>query len=437
MINDIESDKSRLRALLLRTRDISVEEADLQLESSALSIHVTDGALSTPAGQAAVVTAILLGARCFGKILVSGDFDHEISAAKIPIGSSIRAVMNAVGATEEVEPTCRTVVLGACRLSNRTLPETRAGWDGWRAYALPKNAMRELGDGSNALTGIAAAAMALGSAFMAELGDPNAGRRTQEISLWSPDETGPHANGPTSYSLPNSLWMIGLGNLGQAYLWCLSWLPFIEPNKVQLVLQDFDKVSKENWGTSILVQRGHYGMLKTRAAEDWAMCAGFSVKRIDRPADGELRRNPTEPHIALVGLDKIAARRNLGAPGFKHIVDAGLGSTVRNFRDFRITVFGKNDDPRVHFQGVKDRTREDLESVLGLPSYKKLLAQSGDGGCGALTLAGQPIVLPFISALTAVLAITQVIRLESGSEPFKAIVGSMDDLRNIRAVRNT
>jgi hypothetical protein len=408
---------------------------DKKLASSSLSIHAAPGVLRTPAGQAALVTTILLGARCFGKVLVSGDIYHELSVAKLPIGASVLAVMAAVGATLEDEPSCRTVAIGTVELSTSGLPLVVAGWDGWRAFASPSRAAGKLGDGSNPLAGIAAAALALGCAFMSELGDPNAGRRVQEISLWEPGSAEADSAGPASYILPHALWLIGLGNLGQAYLWCLSWLPYADPGKLHLTLQDFDKVSKENWGTSILVQRGNYGMLKTRAAEDWALSKGFSVNRIDRPMDEDLRRHPTDPSIALVGLDKIAARRALGAPGFKHIIDAGLGSTLRNFRDFRITVFGKGDDPKAHFRGVKDRDRENLESVLGLPSYKKLLMQSEDGKCGALILAGQPIVLPFISALTAALAIAQVIRLESGYESYKAIVGRMDDLRNLRATQ--
>lgn len=72
---------------------------------------------------------------------------------------------------------------------------------------------------------------------------------------------------------------------------------------------------------------------------------------------------------------------------------------------------------------------------MGLPSYKKLLEQSEDGKCGALILAGQPIVLPFISARTAALSVAKAIRLESGYKPCKAVEGRMDDMRSIRATQ--
>jgi len=432
---DIDSEKSRLRTLLMRSHDMSPEEADLKLERSSISIHVAPGALNTPAGQAALVTSILLGARCFGKVKLSGDFDHDISAANLPLGASVQEVMAAVGATVEVVPSCRTLAIGPHQADISAPPQVELGWNGWYAYASPGQSKHELGDGSNALAGIAAAAMGLGSVFMSELGDPNAGRHVQEISLWSPGAIDDPI-GPSHYSLPTSLWMIGLGNLGQAYLWCLSWLPYADPSSVNLMLQDFDKVSKENWGTSILVQRGKYGMLKTRAAEDWALHLGFSASRLDRRLDEHMRRAPTEPGIALVGLDKMAPRRLLGIPGFRHIIDSGLGSTVRNFREFRVNAFGEHDDPKLHFQGVKDRAREDLDSVLELPAYKRLLSQSTDGNCGVLTLAGQPIVLPFISALTAALAISQAIRIENGLPPNRTIVGRVNDMRNLRAVRS-
>lgn len=433
MTSEINSEKSRLRTLLMRSQHLSPEEADLALERLALSIHVAKGALNSPASQAALVTAILLGARCFGTVRVSGDYDHEITATKLPIGKSISEVMTEVGAIAEAAPSAITIAIGTAQLPTLEYPCIELSWDGWIARATPNHRKQASGDGSNPLAGIAAAAMGLGTAFMREIGDPNAGRRMQEISLWSP---GAGTAGPRDYVLPSALWMIGLGNLGQAYLWCLSWLPYPDCGSVRLYLQDFDRISKENWGTSILVRRDRYGMLKSRAAEDWALEKGFVVNRIDRHFDEHTFRAPTDPHIALAGLDKLAPRKLLGKPGFKHIIDAGLGSTLRNFRDFRINVFDKGEDPGEHFKGLRDQSREELESVLSLPAYKNLLGQAAGGNCGALTLAGQPIVLPFISGLTAALAITQAIRLECGVGSYKTIVGRIDDSRNLRAVQN-
>jgi len=62
--------------------------------------------------------------------------------------------------------------------------------------------------------------------------------------------------------LPGALWMIGMGNLGQAYLWALGSLPYADPGSVSLVLQDYDRITEENWATSVLVKEETYGALK-------------------------------------------------------------------------------------------------------------------------------------------------------------------------------
>jgi hypothetical protein len=69
---------------------------------------------------------------------------------------------------------------------------------------------------------------------------PLAGRRPSGLSLWNPgadwlvaDQTEPKIE-----LFPNALWLIGLGNLGQAYLWILGALPYPVADALTLVLQD-------------------------------------------------------------------------------------------------------------------------------------------------------------------------------------------------------
>lgn len=90
--------------------------------------------------------------------------------------------------------------------------------------------------------------------------------------------------------MPDALWLVGLGNLGQAYVWALSLLPYADPGKLRLVLQEQDVVNPENWGTSVLVRGRNYGALESRLVEDWAVARGFDVSRIDRWLDGATRK---------------------------------------------------------------------------------------------------------------------------------------------------
>jgi hypothetical protein len=289
------------------------------------------------------------------------------------------------------------------------------------------------------LAGVAAGALAVGQAFLAEQGDVRAGRTAQSISLWLPDHPGEQGlldPGPDlgSVYLPATLWFVGLGNLGQAFLWSLTLLPYPKPEEVLLLFQDDQCVGKENWGTSVLVKRGCYGTLKTRIAEDWALLRGFRVRRIDRRLDANLFRNPPEPSIALAGLDRMPARRLLGGRGFEYVIDAGLGATVADYPKFRLNVFDSNTNPSNHFVDVEDKTAQVIHDLMQLPAYKQLAESRGDGGCGAATLAGTSVAVPFVSAFVGALSVTQAIRIASGEAHHIGITGDTGNLKSIRAV---
>jgi hypothetical protein len=105
-----------------------------------------------------------------------------------------------------------------------------------------------------ALAPMLAAALAINEAFLHVSGElPSAGRRTTGLDLWSlePGDAwlSPAPDEPASTMLPSKLWLIGLGHLGQAYLWGLGLLPYAAPGKVSLVLQDNDVVTPTCAGT--------------------------------------------------------------------------------------------------------------------------------------------------------------------------------------------
>ncbi len=60
---------------------------------------------------------------------------------------------------------------------------------------------------------------------------------------------------------------------------------------------------------------------------------------------------------------------------------------------------------------------------MQLPAYKRLAESRGDGGCGAATLAGTSVAVPFVSAFVGALSITQAIRIASGEAHHIGITG--------------
>jgi hypothetical protein len=436
---EINSETSRIRSILVNSGMYNFADAEKKLAVSALSLMIGNDAANTPAGQAAFLTAAATGARCFGHVVISGTLDTLLLLPlPIPAKTLAEAAVYFGAQRNDAPASARKILFGSSLITSNGWA-VRATWDGWVSGVAPVNYPVFPGRSDCMLAGVAAGALTVGQAFLAEQGDVRAGKTEQSFSLWLPDHFGKDGvldPGPdlAAVYLPASLWFVGLGNLGQAFLWSLSLLPYPKPEEVLLLFQDDQCVGKENWGTSILVKRGYYGALKTRIAEDWAMQRGFHVRRIDRRLDANLFRNPTEPNIALAGLDRMPARRLLGGPGFDYIIDAGLGATVADYRKFRLNVFDSSANPSNHFADVEDETAQVIQNLMQLPAYKQLAESRGDGGCGAATLAGSSVAVPFVSAVVGALSITQAIRIASGKAHHIGITGDTGNIRSIRGV---
>ena len=98
-------------------------------------------------------------------------------------------------------------------------------------------------------------------------------RRPVGLSLWNPSskaDWSTAADGePELRYLPARLWLIGLGHLGQAYLWGLGLLRYPRPTGLSLVLQDVDIITPSTESTSILTDAALVGQKKTRATATW------------------------------------------------------------------------------------------------------------------------------------------------------------------------
>jgi hypothetical protein len=185
----------------------------------------------------------------------------------------------------------------------------------------------------------------------------------------------------------------------------------------------------------VLAERGRYGALKTRIAEEWAERRGFRARRMDRRLDESLRRADREPALALAGLDRMPPRRLLGRPGFEYVLDAGLGATATNYRSIRVSCFGPGDDPGQRFAGVEDRINETAAQLRKLPAYQAIESMPEHGTCGAATLAGQAVVVPFVSAVAGAFVVAQAVRIASGEALHTSLTADLGDLRTVRATR--
>lgn len=219
----------------------------------------------------------------------------------------------------------------------------RLAWEGWRGGVLPANEPHPFGSrAAIPLAPVLATSMCAAEAFAYHADDhPMAGRRAAGISLWDPsrDWLATDLTEPNIAYLPSRLWLIGLGNLGQAYAWLLGCLPYPDRSKVELVLQDFDRIAESNDSTSRLSSLDDIGVMKTRAIAAWLERRGFRPLLEERRFGDWTRRAPHEPGVGLCGVDNALARAALEKAGFNLVVEAGLGAGPQGFRNISLHTF--------------------------------------------------------------------------------------------------
>lgn len=388
---------SRIAKLLVDAEGISFVDAERRLRAMTLEIKFTARA-NSPAGHAAVLTALAVGRRTFvGGVRVTGDLTHQLQSPLFD-RPSLGEALAEIGTSAFEGPSAATVTIGVA-----AFPGTLAAWwDGWQAGVRSDETV-QCGSSENPLAGVVAGAQAVGAAFQSLRG---MSALPADIDLW------PGTDAPPDFAdvfLPSAIWLIGLGNLGQAFLWSLAALPYAVGADRSLLLQDFDSVSEENWGTSILVPDDRFGDLKTKVAEKWAEARGFRVRRIDRPLLDDLRVADGEPRLALSGLDRIAPRRLLARTGYDAVIDVGLGRTASDFDRYRVNIFDQPGKIEAHFAGLVDPPNK--ASAPDLPAYDQLQAEIGQ--CGAAEIGNASVAVPYVSAVAAATAIARAIAISS------------------------
>lgn len=414
---------ARLAKILVDREGIPYPEAEARLQALTLEIIVGPETRSATA-QTAILTAVNLARRSFvGGVRLVGSVNGPLNTPLPLPGVTLAAAAAGLGAREFAGPALQRLSIGAAKTDD---PETIGlWWNGWRAGAGVGAQGPWLGD--NPLAGIAAAALGVGQAFLKASG--RACVAPLEIELWGEGSAPPFE---TAF-LPGALWLVGLGNLGQAYLWTLAALPYADPSQVALVLQDQDRVSPENWATSVLVSGDAvYGVLKTKVAEAWAEARGFEVRRVDRRLTATDRLDDQDPRLALSGLDRFEARKAMGQVGFEVIVDAGLGRTAEDFDGFRVSVF---DSPRPidrHFADMADAVAgAPADAALQKTAAYQALADE-IGACGMAQMAGASAAAPFVSALASALVVSRLIALASNQPMSPSEVGRLSRLASRR-----
>jgi len=394
----------------------SIAEAEALFAGYRLALRIGENAARDRHHQVTLLTAVALARRVFlGGVSVWPLPDTPL-IAPLPLGATLAEAVAALGGSI-AEPAVGTPVIEIGGTpSARCAPfHVRAVFAGWRGGIVPAPAEAAPAPAPiMALAPMLAAALAVNEAFLHVSGHVGiAGRRMVGLSLWDPspasDWLADAGNEPALSLLPARLWLIGLGHLGQAYLWALWLLPFARPQDLSLILQDIDIITPSTESTSILSDAALINVKKTRAMAAWAERRGFTTAIHERLFDASFRRQDDEPAVALCGLDNGAGRQALDQVGFDFVVEAGLGRGHRDFRAIRLHTLPASRPASQIWRGAQAD-----DQVEDRPAYKGMLASGALDRCGVTLLAGKAIGAPFVGAAAATLALSEVLRLLHG-----------------------
>ena len=400
----------------------SVEEAEALFRGYRLHLEIDAADARSVEHQVTLLTAIALAKRVFlGGVTVDAAALVDVPRlVPLPLPATLGDAVTAVGASAAaaVAPAgTPTITIGRVPRERRAGFQVRTTSAGWRGGIVPAHVdANACGAPAMPLASMLSAALAVNEAFFfVRDGAPSAGRRSVGFSLWQPSEAdwlSELPGEPQATFLPSRLWLIGLGHLGQAFLWGLGLLPYPEPGKLSLVLQDGDVVTPSSESTSILTDPSMVGEKKTRAMAAWAARRGFQTTIVERLFDASTKRRQGEPSVALCGIDNPLGRRQLDDGGFDAVVEVGLG---RGFHDFRRLRLHTLPGPKkaVELWGPVSETR--TGDLTDRAAYRRLLEVGSLDQCGVTLLAGKAVGAPFVGAVAAALALAEVLRLLHGA----------------------
>jgi hypothetical protein len=381
--------------------------------------------------QAALVTAVNAGKRSFlGGVSISLPADVKNLLPWNTTGSLDDVVVELGGLVEQpsFSSVSHTLYFGAT--DNPVDDGLSVLCSGWRGGVVRADQQIKLQSTQDFATGgVLAGAMGVAKGFLRVAGlSSRFVSGPQGLSLWRPDLDwmNVEADGPKLEILPLSLWLLGVGHLGQAYVWNLGLLPYPSSNSGKVLLQDFDRVVAANWNAGLLCDEKSSGEYKTRLCGRWLERRGFETRIVERPFDELTRRTGEEPFIALCGFDNTKSRSQLEGAGFDLVVECGLGGDTDNFDDILLHTFPDAS------QTAKDLWRDDVlkSRPARLEAFSNAFGPVEDCGILLETLEGKAISSSFVGAYAGAMKIGELLRgIHGGSrcELIKAQMRSNDE----------
>jgi len=402
-------DISRTALLVMQGGASSLEAAETLLASEEIVLMAGAECATSMAHQAALLTAANTAGRAVGNVSVIADSD-TLAAPVItgPLeGIAVSEALTRLRATPVAaleETSAPVLVIGTVAAPGAI----RVTWTGWTAAVRTDLECRLTEDDHMPLAPIAAAALGVSEAFQRLRSHPEAGYRDVTLSLWDLSASDPIAQpGPRVEWLPSEWALLGLGHLGQANAWSISFLPYAETTLVRVRLQDTDQITKATLSTGLLTFDSNVDMMKTRVVAAALEHLGFTTSIIEQRLVAGDHARYSEPQVALIGVDNVGTRQLLSDVGWKLCIDAGLGRGINNYTRIRLQAFpGPLRSDAVPAWSEEHRP---ITSPPDTPAFQALRA-AGVDDCGIVTIADKAVAVTFVGTVAACLAIAEPLR---------------------------
>lgn len=427
-----EKNFSRLAAAIMQFYDCDYESALNRLVSFKLKLICGKKIKTSRSLQAGLITAVNCGKRAF-----HGGVDVYLPEDNIPLQIKWkgRKTLNEVveihgGSISKSKPDKDDYILtfGKKPQTDNSLQIITSGWRGGVISNGDHISFKKETDLE--LSGIAAASLGVARAFLKISGilpfvmDESAG-----LSLWRPDMdwTDKNSDGPKIDHLPERLWILGLGHLGQAYLWNLSFL--YGDNKPSILLQDFDYVEAGNYSSGLLLNKNDQGLRKTRIVSEWLERQGFTTIITERKFDKNIKRVEEEPRIALCGFDSASSRALLENAGFDLIIESALGGNLSDFDSIQLHTF-----PSSRFKAAEVWNEDNPDSSVFNEAVLNEFKDDEKCGIFADTLASKAISTSFVGAFAGSLVVAELLKSLHQGIKSEFISTKMRSLNNIQFI---
>jgi hypothetical protein len=420
-------------------------EATHYLERLVLQVAVGPELEFDEAAQAALATIVNTAHRAFlGGVHVMLEHDPILRTGWTDASSASQVVERFGGrVVDQLLPNRPTLTIGrpATMCGSRVLHLVARGW----CCAVVQSDADATNAHGNAIAGVASAALGVSEMFQNALGAVMSGRRDVGISVWRPDidwRTA-EAEGPPLQYLPASMWLLGLGHLGQAYGWTTGMLPYEAPGDVELGLVDFDTIVQGNVATQPFAADADAGRRKTRGVGAALETRGFRMRHVERAFDEHFHPVPhakasrNEPAVALGGFDVVEPRRLLGNAGFSRVVDGGLGAGPVEYLDMVIHTFPAREDASTAFNDTPHAPRA-LPDAYEAEIESRVRAGEDETAarCGMLDIAGVTVGAAFVGAFASTVVVADILRLLHGGRDYAIVAVDLRNPSDIRCVAN-